>query len=304
MLFLWAVLAGAVASDGPLWSAALVHQPGAGMPPAVADRVHAELRATLDRVGTLRVQGAGDTLMGRDQAREAGWRCDGAPACLAQLGRALAVDLLVEATISGTAVTPRLLVRVIDVAQATERGRVERELPSDLERWPPVLRAVVEELPVWGAGIRFHFARPVAEVTVDERSFVRPGMELVVAGLPAGGHKVRVVMEDLSEADTTVQLPSDGVASVWVTTTAKDVDLVVVPPAPRVSTEPPPPPAPPSRAPQLVGTALSVGGLVGLALATLGVAVGGIASLVGMVLLASLPREPTRGRVMAREGQD
>jgi hypothetical protein len=289
-----------VLAQGQPLTVALFHKADPAVPAVVGARVQADFRDVLEHTGTVKLQGAADTALGVEEAAKAGWRCDGAAACLAVLGRSLAVSLVLEEEVSGKGATPRVKVRAIDVATGTELSQSETVLPEDLAAWPVALRGVAEGLPLFGGIIRFHFFKPAARVTVDKKEYDAPGPHLVLGGLAPGPHKVQVILEDLTDAEAQVEVRPGEISGVWVAMEHGDIKLWTPrPPVPDVAGPPPPRSHALRRGGLWSGLAAVALTVVG-GLGAVGAAVSGV---VGSWLVVSLPREPDSGRVLARDGQ-
>jgi len=228
----------ALATEAPPWSAALVSRASPGLDRTLVEAIHSDVRATLERTGSLQLQSAPDTGLGMDQAGLAGWKCDDTPRCLAQLGRSLAVRRVVLEQVQGTTRQPQVVLSVVDVALETMAGTVTVALPDARGQWPLLLRSALETLPIWGGVLRFHFSRPAAELTVDTTRHPQPAQDVVVTGLSPATHHIRVVTAELAEVEADIVVAPGTVQRVWVSDEPSGARITFTPVANAVTAAP------------------------------------------------------------------
>jgi len=205
----------ALATEAPPWSAALVSRASPGLDRTLVEAIHSDVRATLERTGSLQLQSAPDTGLGMDQAGLAGWKCDDTPRCLAQLGRSLAVRRVVLEQVQGTTRQPQVVLSVV-----------------------LLLRSALETLPIWGGVLRFHFSRPAAELTVDTTRHPQPAQDVVVTGLSPATHHIRVVTAELAEVEADIVVAPGTVQRVWVSDEPSGARITFTPVANAVTAAP------------------------------------------------------------------
>ncbi|MBI5495674.1 MAG: hypothetical protein HY904_11670 [Deltaproteobacteria bacterium] len=174
-------LAGIVAAQAPVVVVAVVST--AAPQPALTE-LEGQLRQAIAQEAGVRAQSAAESGLGLDQARDAGWKCDGAAGCLAQLGTALGADLVVHVALQdGVALLQGVDARKGLVASVRGDWRVDGATRARrLARWG---RAVLGR----GGTLVLQPTAPVRVRVSGEDIAAAPPVTLV-QGLAAGVHVV------------------------------------------------------------------------------------------------------------------
>lgn len=271
------------------------------------DAVEAGARQALGEEADVRLQGRPDTLLGLDTALSAGWKCTGAPKCMAILGRALAVDVVVS--LSATQKGGRRTVRaqVVDVVSQKQVGVAVAPWPNAEVTAPAAARLVRQAM---GRGQSLTLAcAACAAGSTGAIDGLHVAFNTPMGGLAPGAHAVVVQRSDGANLQRTVEL-GDSPLTVTVSTHA-----LTLPGEDALGTIGRPPKHPRSNASTTeasedaepgdgagrvrgLGVLAAGGGLTGAGLAFgLGALV---ATLAGAGTLASLDRQQD-GRAVARE---
>jgi hypothetical protein len=241
--------------------------------------VEKTLREIIARDPALRLQAAADTAIGVDQARDAGWKCDGGAQCLAQVGRALGVPIIVDVRLRPTGAQ----LQKFDVEFMTMLSNVDVDL-SEANIELPLGRAW-RALQKTGGELAIQVADDATQVAVDGEPVSARGGTVVVPGVAPGSHEVTAKLRDGQTARARVNVTSE---------TRLGVALTAPAPVAVAKAE-----SNPLGPVSLVGAA---GGAGAAGVALLGVLASSLLVIVGAVAVNTLQREPD-GRVSARAGQ-
>ncbi|MEW5850259.1 MAG: hypothetical protein AB2A00_15830 [Myxococcota bacterium] len=248
------------------------------------DKVESHLRAAMEQHTGLIP--AADTQLGLDQVLQAGWSCDGAPACVAQLGPALGARTILFAAVLRSNTGWELLVTVVDVAEARELRRVEASLPRDPASWKGPLTRVSRAVLGLGGELLVDGLTAGAQVQVGDETLVATGPHVRVAGLMPGHLRVRVVQSGTTE-DREVLLHAGVV-------TTLDLTPVAAPPTTERASR---------RSPRrMMAGAVAAAAAVALGAGVVLGVVGSGMALAALGALGTLTRQGD-GRIVARDGE-
>jgi len=202
-------------------------------PAATHAHVAAEetLRKALTETGRFRLLPAADTQLGLETARSAQWVCDGAPACMAQLSNVLGtralLDLVIQPVTGGLRVEARLLDGTAVQKQAT------MVIPLEGAQQQAPLRRLARI--ITGESTELRVTAPVgAQVCVDAECFNATSEPVLVEGLAAGNHALKVSAgnEPAQEQTVTTQLLTPTRVSMPVKSAVSDGETPAAAPPP------------------------------------------------------------------------
>ncbi|MEW5849486.1 MAG: hypothetical protein AB2A00_11765 [Myxococcota bacterium] len=281
----------------PGGATALVPAHGEQVSPVEAEQIQALARAELERAGGIKLQSAADTLLGLDQAHDAGWTCRGEAACLAQLGKSLGVTNVIHSELSVVPGGLRLALQSVDVSQAAITARATSRLPADPAHRTAAIQRAVRNVLGRGHALVIHNGVPEALVELDGEPLELASGETVVGGLAPGAHTLRISGAGLPPVEETVVAAGRDPPAVHIGAGALRV-RVGGQPVTSTSSSPGG-----SASSPILPLGLLGGGAAGAELAVVASLVGTTGLVLGAALLGTLAREPGSQRIMARDGQ-
>jgi len=282
----------AVAAGGTRTVALLALQP-LGTEQAIADPLEEILRGEVGRLRGIALQPREVTTQ---KVPGGGEVCQGEMVCLANIGRALGVELLLYGTVATLGNSYVLDLKLVDVRSKTERGRQSVTLSGDQTVMIDGVRAVSTQLLApeqYVGSLELKLATPGAEVFIDGKPVGQTPLR-TIGNLAPGTHGLKIVLKGFNDFDRFVEVKFSRTTVVNVSLSGNSLDAVIEgrPETALQSVEvaAAPTPQPATRA----GVSLlTVAGVGVAALGAVGLAGGG--AVLGTMYLSMLPYTKSSG---------
>lgn len=261
----------AVAASGDRTVAILALQP-LGTEQAIVAPLEDILRS---EVGQLRGIALQPRAVTSQKAPGSGDSCQGEMSCLANIGQALGVDLLLYGTVATLGNSYVLDLKLVDVTSKAERGRQSVTLSGDKAVMIDGVRAVSTQLLApeqYVGSLELKLATPGAEVFIDGKPVGQTPLR-TIGNLPPGTHGLKIVLKGFNDFDRFIEVKFARTTVVNVSLSGNSLDAVIEgrPEAAsqpvEVAAAPTPVPAAPPGAPLLLlaGSGVAVLGAAALA---------------------------------------
>jgi hypothetical protein len=184
-----------------------------GVPAATVESLEATLRAEVERLPGVDLLGRSRTVASlKSDPGGLGLSCNGAPGCLADLGKLLTVDKVVYGVVSGLGDRYSFDLKLIDVTTGGEERRVTASVGGKREILLSSLRAAAVHLLAperYVGALEIDASVPGAQVLVDGKPMGPTPIAGTIVGLSPGQHALRLTKEGFADFEKFVDVRFD-----------------------------------------------------------------------------------------------
>jgi hypothetical protein len=206
----FALLAGSRASAATL---AIYPLQPLGVPPATVTSLDATLRAEVEGLPGVELLSRGRTVASlKNDPGSLGLACNGAPGCLTDLGKVLAVDKVVYGVVSGLGDRYSFDLKLIDVGTGGEERRVTASVGGKREVLLSSLRAAAVHLLAperYVGALEIDSSVPGAQVFVDGKAMGPTPIAGTIVGLSPERHALRLTKPGFADFEKFVDVHFD-----------------------------------------------------------------------------------------------
>jgi hypothetical protein len=202
-----------------------------GVPAATVTSLDATLRAEVERLAGLDLLARGRTVASlKNDPGGLGVACNGAAACLADLGKLLGVDKVVYGVVSGLGDRYSFDLKLIDVATGGEERRVSATLGGKREVMLSGLRAAAVHLLAperYVGALEIETGVAGAQVRVDGKLLGATPIAGTIVGLSPGQHALRLTKAGFADFEKFIDVRFDQTTVVQVDLAQRSVSGVM-----------------------------------------------------------------------------